>query len=277
MYQRRLLEPTLQKIERTYTVTKKPKIASLKRAPAYQLAEEALRDMIMDGTLSPGDLLPVEFDLADQLGVTRPTVREALRKLESTGLVVRGPRRRMMVSAPCPSISSTAMQQAIVLHGISYRELCELNLAIEPAAAELAAQRIDPELLQKIEENLERTAASLDQPQQLVEADIEFHDLVAEAAGNYALMLARAPVSDFLLPAYGAVVAKLGPGKRLLEAHTKIFEALQNGDAEVARVWMARHIRDFLRGCEMSGISLDDPIREVNIEMDIAKFERDRG
>lgn len=256
-------------------MTKNLKMTSLKRAPAYQLAEEAMRAMIMDGTLSPGDLLPVEHDLADQLGVTRPTVREALRKLETTGLVVRGPRRRMMVSAPCPSISSTAMQQAIVLHGISYRELCELNMVLEPAAAGLAAQRIGSELLQKIEKNLERTAKSLDDPQQLVEADIEFHDLVAEATGNYALLLARAPVSDFLLPAYGAVVAKLGPGKRLLEAHTKIYEALMQRDADAARDWMAKHIRDFLRGCEMSGISLDEPIREVNVEMDIGKFERD--
>lgn len=258
-------------------MTKKAKIASLKRAPAYQLAADALRKMIMDGTLKPGELLPVEHDLADQLGVTRPTVREALRKLESTGMVVRGPRRRMMVSAPSASISSTAMQQAIILHGISYRELFELNDAIEPAAAALAAQRIDKKQLQKIEENLKRTAASIDKPQELVEADIEFHDLVAQATGNHALLLARAPLSDFLFPAYGAVVAKLGPGKRLLEAHTKIFEALQNGDAEVARMWMARHIRDFLRGCEMSGISLDEPIRDVNIEMDIGKFERDHG
>jgi DNA-binding FadR family transcriptional regulator len=51
---------------------------SLKRAPAYVLAEEAIRGMILDGTLARGDLLPVEYDLAEQLGVTRPTVREAL-------------------------------------------------------------------------------------------------------------------------------------------------------------------------------------------------------
>ena len=253
---------------------KKVKITSLKRAPAYQLAEEALREMILSGSLVPGELLPVEHDLADQLGVTRPTVREALRKLESTGLVVRGPRRRMMVSVPSPSISSSAMHQAIVLHGVSYRELWELNQAIEPAAAALAAERISEELLEKIEKNLEMTEACLDKPKQLVEADIEFHDLIAQATGNHALLLARAPLGDFLYSAYGTVVEKLEPGKRLLEAHKKIFEALKNGNAEDAREWMEKHIRDFLRGCEMSGISLDEPIRDVNIEMDIAKFER---
>jgi len=52
-------------------VTNKSAIKSIKRAPAYQLAEEALRKMIMDGELQPGEMLPVEHDLADQLGVTR--------------------------------------------------------------------------------------------------------------------------------------------------------------------------------------------------------------
>ena len=254
---------------------KKAKITSLKRAPAYQLAEEKLREMILNGSLTPGELLPVEHDLADQLGVTRPTVREALRKLESTGLVVRGPRRRMMVSVPSPSISSSAMHQAIVLHGVSYRELWELNQAIEPAAAALAAERISEELLEKIAKNLEVTEACLDKPKQLVEADIEFHDLIAQATGNHALLLARAPLGDFLYSAYGTVVEKLEPGKRLLEAHKEIFKAIKSGNAEDAREWMDKHIRDFLRGCEMSGISLDEPIRDVNIEMDIAKFDRD--
>lgn len=253
---------------------KNEKLTSLKRATAYQMAEEALREKIMDGSLAPGDLLPVEHDLAEQLGVTRPTVREALRKLESSGLVVRGPRRRMMVTAPSPSISSVAMQQAIVLHGITYRELCEVNLMIEPAGAALAAKRITKEQLQKIKINLERTAAALDNPLELVKADIEFHDLVAEATGNKAVLLAREPVSDFLLPAYGRVISKIGPGKRLLEAHTKIFNALKEGNSEVAEEWMAKHYRDFLVGCEKSGISLDEPIREVNLEMEISKYER---
>lgn len=252
----------------------KEKIKSLKRAPAYQLAEESLRAMILDGTLSPGDLLPVEHDLADQLGVTRPTVREALRKLESSGLVVRGPRRRMMVSVPCKSVSSTAMQQAIVLHGVSYRDLWELNQAIEPAAAGLAAKRISKNLLEEIEKNLKVTKACLDDPKKLVKADIEFHDLIAQATGNHALLLSRAPIGDFLLPAYATVVEKLEPGERLLDAHTKIFKALKQGNAKDAEEWMSKHIRDFLRGCEMAGISLDEPIRDVNAKMDIDTFDR---
>jgi len=241
--------------------TNKAKITSLKRTPAYQMAEEALREMIMDATLAPGELLPVEHDLAEQLAVTRPTVREALRKLESSGLVVRGPRRRMMVSAPSPKITAIAMKQAIIMHGISLRELWELCLAIEPAAAAMAAERINTDLLGKIESNLERTEKFIDQPIKLIEADIEFHGLLVAASGNQALALAHAPLADAILPSYAAMFTNLDPGKRLLQAHTKIFEGLQGGDVELAREWAANHIRDFMRGCEMAGVPVDGPIR----------------
>lgn len=255
-------------------MTDKSPIKSLKRAPAYQLAEEALRKMIMAGDLKPGELLPVEHDLADQLGVTRPTVREALRKLESSGLVVRGIRRRMMVSAPSPDIASDAMRQAIVLHSISYREIWQLHMALEPLAAGLAANKIETSLLAKIEANLRHTEDVLNEPEALVEADITFHDLVAEASGNQALLLARTPIGKFLFPAYGAVIDKLGPGPRLLDAHTHIFNALKLNDAEAAREWMTKHIRDFLRGCEMAGLEIDDPVRKVTKDWNLPCFQR---
>ena len=232
----------------------------LKRSPAYRVVEETVRKKILDGDLAPGELLPSEIDLAEQLGVTRPTVREAFRALETTGLVERGPRRRMMVTAPSSRIVSTAMRDAIVLHGISYRELWELNMLLEPEAAALAAANATEGDLSAIAENLKRTAHHLSDPSALVEADMEFHDLVARASGNHALLLAREPLGALLLPAYGTVIRKIGPGERLLEAHTKVFEALRGGNVEVARDWMARHIRDFRRGCELAGLDFDEPV-----------------
>lgn len=253
-------------------MNKQAAIKSIKRAPAYQLAEEALRGMIMKGELKPGELLPVEHDLAEQLGVTRPTIREALRKLESSGLVVRGVRRRLVVSAPSPDIASDAMLQAILLHGISYRELWQMHMALEPMAADLAAQKIDSSLLSEIENNLRMTQDVLGDNEALVAADIEFHDLVAKASGNHALLLARAPIGQFLFPAYGAIVEKLGPGERILEAHTKIFEGLKVGDAATARDWMEKHIRDFRRGCEVAELAIDDPVHKVNRDWQLLPF-----
>jgi len=247
-------------------MAKKQSFKSLKRAPAYQLAEEALREMIMGGTLSPGEYLPVEYDLAEQLGVTRPTLREALRKLESSGLVVRGARRRLMVTAPSKQVASDAMRQSVLLHNVTYRELWEVSMSLEPTAAELAAERIDEDLLAQIEENLRKTKECLDNTDQLIQADIEFHYLITAAAGNHALLIAGEPFSDLLLPAYGRITKRLEPGKRMLEAHEKIFEALKKRDGQMARRWMARHIKDFIVGCEMAGLPIDEPMLKRNGE-----------
>lgn len=233
---------------------------SLERMPAYRVAEKSIRSKILDGTLTPGTLLPPEYDLADQLGVTRPTVREALRSLESAGLVERGARRRMAVTAPAKTVVTTAMHEAIVLHGISYRELWEVQTAVEPLAARLAATNITDELIELLRTNLDRTADCLDDPIALAQADIEFHDLVAQAAHNHALLLAREPLGALLFPAYGTVIRRIGPGRRLFEAHSRIFDALERGDADTAQDWMTKHFVDFKRGCELAGLDLDDPV-----------------
>lgn len=236
---------------------------TLKRVPAYVMAQNAIKDMILSGKLGPGDLLPGEHDLAEQLGVTRPTIREAIRTLESSGLLERGHRRRMQVAAPSSEVSSTAIRNAIVMHDITYRELWEVSTALEPLAARMAAGRVSPDQLAKIEANLEHTRACINDPKALVQADIEFHELVTEASGNHALQLARTPLSDFLSAAYGVVTQKLGPGQRLLKAHETIYAAIAQGDAATAEEWMAKHFRDFLRGCEMAGLNVDDSVRKV--------------
>ena len=241
---------------------------TLERLPAYRVAEQTIRRRILDGSLAPGTLLPPEHDLAEQLGVTRPTVREAMRSLESAGLIERGARRRMAVTAPAKSVVITAMHEAIVLHGISFRELWEVQTAIEPLAARLAAANITAELLDQLRTNLDTTADCLDDPVALAEADVEFHELVAQASGNHALLLAREPLGALLFPAYGTVIRRIGPGRRLFEAHSRIFQALEAGDADTAQDWMTKHFVDFKKGCELAGLDLDDAVTTKRHEID---------
>lgn len=233
---------------------------TIKRAPAYKVVEQSIRKSVLDGTLSVGSMLPGETELAEQLGVTRPTVREAFRSLENSGLIGRGPRRRMVVTAPEAHVVSDAMHNSMVLHGVSYRELWEVNIALEPAAADLAARSASSDLLEAIETNLEWTSRVLADPDELAKADIEFHELVAQASGNRALLLAREPLGQLLLPAYRTVIREIGPGRRLFEAHKRIFEAIRAADHDTARDWMTKHIVDFRRGCELAGLDLDDAV-----------------
>jgi DNA-binding FadR family transcriptional regulator len=227
--------------------------AALTSVPAYRVVERRIRTAVLDGAIKPGALLPTEETLADQFGVTRSTVREAIRSLENSGLVDRGPRRRLRIALPTHNMLDDAFHRAIVLHSIKFREIWEAHMAIEPMTAELAAQRASPKLLKALDDNLARTKTVLNRTEELVAADIEFHALVAEASGNRALMLARDPLSRFLFPSYEVVIRKLDPGRRLLVAHTNIVAAIKMHDGAAARSWMDKHIRDFRRGYELAG------------------------
>jgi len=242
------------------TMIKQTSFKAVAKVPAYKLVEQSIRQMVMSGELSPGELLPPETELAEQLEVTRPTVREAFRSLEGAGLIKRGPRRRMLVTAPSPLIVQNAMHEALVLHGVSLREVWELHSAIEPLAAGLAASKISENLLAEIEDNLSRTSKYLDKPAKLVECDIEFHELIAKAADNQAMQLTREPLSELLFPAYGIFVRNIEPGQRLLEAHTKIFQALKKGNEKLANSCMVKHMEDFRSDCELAGLNFDKAV-----------------
>ncbi len=232
--------------------------AALDRLPAYKAVEQRIRRAVLDGSIAAGAVLPTEGELADQFGVTRSTVREAIRSLENSGLLHRGARRRLQVAAPDSAMLHAAFSQAIMLHGMTFREIWEAHMAIEPMTAELAARHAKAEVMQRLEQNLTATEAALGSPAALVAADIEFHALIAEASTSRALMVAREPLGRFLFPAYSVVVEKIGPGQRLLKAHRQIAAAIRQHDRLTARGWMERHILDFRRGYLLAGGGEDD-------------------
>jgi len=239
--------------------------SNLNSVPAYRAVEQKIREAVLDGTIEPGQILPTEGKLSDQFGVTRSTIREAIRSLENSGLIDRGPRRRLRVALPRHDMLDDAFHQAIVLHSISLQEIWEAHMALEPMTAELAAQRRTPKLMKALDANIERTRLALARPDELVASDIEFHSLVAEASGNRALMLARQPLARFLFPSYGIVVKKLSPGQRLLTAHMRIAAAIKEADKDAARSWMEKHIIDFRRGYEIAGESSMRSIKPVKL------------
>ena len=94
-----------------------------------------------------------------------------------------------------------------------------------------------------------------------VSVTIGFQSLVAEASHNQALLLARAPVSLLMQSGY-ASIAPLIPqsGARLLKAHRQVFEALKAHDEKEAVNWTRKHLEDYRRGFEWTGLNFDDPI-----------------
>jgi DNA-binding FadR family transcriptional regulator len=232
----------------------------LPRAPVYQVVAERIRAAIVSGEIPQGRYLPTEQELARQLGVTRQTVRESIRLLETAGLIERGKQRRLRAGRPSQEAVSASYHEAMLLHGITYRELWEWEMALDPGVAALAAERCTPEMAKLLEANLCATESVIAEPNALAEVDVEFHRLVAETTANRAIQLARTPAISLLYPAYGNVIRAIGPGRRLLHAHTRIVAAITSGDPDMAREWMSKHIRDFKRGCELAGFDLDEPV-----------------
>ena len=233
------------------------------RAPrSYELIARQIEAQIAERGLNPGDVLPAETRLAAQLGVNRSTIREALRTLEQNGLVVREQgRKQLRISAPQPKEIVRRAASAMIIQKVSILELYEAMRALEPACAEAAALRADDDDIRALEDNLRRTQAALDDRENLVDLDIEFHGLVAHAAKNCALDLARSPLGELFYPAFYPVMQRLNAAERLVVAHTHIVNAIKAHDPVTARAWMERHIADFLRGYELANLDFEGPVQ----------------
>lgn len=227
----------------------------------YEQVALAIETQIMSRALVQGDALPPETVMAAQLGVNRSTLREALRTLEQNGLVYReAGRKKLRIGTPRPADLSRRFTSAMILQEVSFEELFETMRALEPATAEAAAKRATAEDIADLEDNLARTRRAVNDSASLTALDIEFHALVAKAARNRAIDLARHPLSHLFYPAFYAVMSRLNAAERLLIAHEHVVDAIRQGDAGTARTWMDRHISDFRRGYHLANLDMTGPV-----------------
>lgn len=233
----------------------------IKKTPAYRVLAEAMIERILDGRLREGDQLPTEAKLCEMFGVNRSTVREGIRVLEEANLLRREHAKKMVISRPSEAELGKQLERALVLHEISFDELWEAMAVLEPTMARLAAAKADEDSLTRLEENLRKTQLAMKAGESLVELDIEFHSIVAAMSGNRALVLARDPLSRLFYPAFQAVMTRVPvAGKRLVEAHRSILEAIRSGDAVAAEEWMRKHVQDFKRGYQTAKLDFQAPV-----------------
>ena len=245
-----------------------PGLSRIERAPTYRLVYEVIEREILEGRLRVGDPLPAELQLAEQLGVNRSTVREGIRLLEKSGLVERNGGKRPRISAPHYLELASSASRALILHSVTFRELWDASMVLEPSIAERAARNIDDTGLAELSANLERMEAAVaeiesgapaDVPK-FVEIDRAFHEILAKTAGNRVLALAHEPVTSLFIPAGQIILPRLKTYRRVLDAHRYIFNCLRSRDHTGAREWMHKHMDDFRRAYEMTQMSLDAPL-----------------
>jgi DNA-binding FadR family transcriptional regulator len=226
--------------------------------PAYGRVAAAIEQKILDRSLRPGDPLPTETALATQFAVNRSTVREALRRLESAGLVGRDSgAKRLKVTRPGHADTATRVSRALTLDQVTFIELWEAMLAIAPRTAALAAAHATPQSLTDLETDIAVVETSRGS-EIAVAGVVDFFGRLASASGNRVLMLAMQPVTRLLAPSLRRMIDRVPQGRsRIVVAQRCVVEALRKGDAAEAEAWMTRHVQDFRRGYEIAGIALD--------------------
>ena len=227
------------------------------REPAYTRVSAAIETKILSRELREGDALPTETELAQQFRVHRSTVREALRRLESAGLIIRPPgAKRMVVSRPAAAQLASGMRHALVLHDVTFVAVWEAMMVIEPEVAALAATRRTQSDLAALMSIHEAFKASPKGDPHAVEIVAQFFELLGAASRNQVLVLAKQSLTRALAPSLLKMIDTVPQARsRIADAQRRIIASLREKNVEEARRWMSKHVRDFKRGYEVAGIS----------------------
>jgi GntR family transcriptional regulator, transcriptional repressor for pyruvate dehydrogenase complex len=209
-----------------------------------QDAIEKMRELIATGAWGAGTRLPREADLAAQLGLSRNSLREAVRALSlARVLEVRQGDGTYVSSLEPGQLLEPTLSATHLLQGRTVLELFQVRRMLEPEAAALAALRADDDALQDLRRELERMVAAGDRADELVEADAAFHDVIARAPGNGVLRALLGSLSTSTMRArlwHGTVDRDALDVARA--EHARIYEAIAAGDVDLARAATLVHI-----------------------------------
>lgn len=219
---------------------------------------EALHEMIATGRFRRGEKLPPQEELARQLGVSRNTLREAVNKLATMGLLVSRQGVGTVVEPPSPGGYLTALSGQFLLDPLSVREFIEARICIERITVRLAVERSQPEDLRRLKETLDaqHRALQLNDGPEFTRHDTAFHFKLAEMSGNRVLHKFLETVQDMLHRFIGEVSQLPGAVEDAFGFHTRIRRAIAARDADAAEKEMVRHLFDVVRRIE-SNLAMD--------------------
>ena len=224
--------------------------ARLELEPVKPLAlkERVIRQLtrlIDDGILAPGDQLPSERELSEELQVSRGTVREAVQFLQTLGLLeIRHGSGTFVRPATDASSLRDEWREWTIRHAERIHDLLEIRKGLEPFAAELAAQRAGAPEVAAMEEALEQMEPAVDPPDlaALVQADLAFHHALCAAAGNAALTEFADALGEQLVRERGTIWNLPGRPSRSLVEHRAICDAVREGNPRRARKAVLQHL-----------------------------------
>ncbi len=197
--------------------------------------------------LKPGDRLPPERELAQAMGVSRSSLREALRALSLLGVTEMRQGDGTYLTALDPEALMRPFGLVLALSDGQMQELFEARRVIEPGLAALAAERIDDETLEDLRRCVRDSAAAVGDEEAFMRADLELHGLIARAASNSILWHVIGSISGMGIASRRRTNPLPGLREQSAEDHRAIVAALQERDGEAAAEAMLRHLENVQR------------------------------
>ena len=201
------------------------------------------KQLISEGTMAPGGRLPAERELATSFGVSRSSLRQALKVLEIMGVISQRVGDGTYLNSSAKAILSEPMQFLILLDGISVHELMEARLIVEPQLAAQAAERATEEDIANIRGEIEAMEKPGDDLTQLIEHDLLFHQAIFAAAKNRVCGLMFAVVHQSLKNLI-TMTSQVVDAEHTLVLHRRILNAIRKREPEEARRRMSEHLLD---------------------------------
>jgi GntR family transcriptional repressor for pyruvate dehydrogenase complex len=209
----------------------------------YEQIVQQIEDSILKGELTEGSQLPAERELAEQFGVSRTAVREAIKALQEKGLVDAFPGRGTFVTNGTSNSMRRSLDRIIKTgdrDGSTY--LVEVREILEPEIAALAASRADYEDIDAMREAVEAMDSTEPDSEAFIEADLDFHLALAEAAANPIVLSLIDSIVGLLREQRVRISFVEGSPERGQRYHRSILEAIERHDAQAARAAMQAHL-----------------------------------
>lgn len=217
----------------------------------YEQIVDQIENAVLTGALKPGDQLPPERELAQQFGVSRTAVREAIKALREKGLVEAYPGRGTFVTdGTAQTVRDSLGRVARFGQAEGSSQLVEVREILEPEIAARAAARAEPKHLQALREAIAAMDAARDNAEAFIEADLDFHLALAEAAGNPIILTLIDSIVGLLREQRTRIFFVPGGPERGQAHHKRILDAVERRDPEAARQAMRAHLEQVRRDAE---------------------------
>jgi GntR family transcriptional repressor for pyruvate dehydrogenase complex len=216
---------------------------TIRKNRIYEEVARRLERHILDGR-QPGDKLPAERQLAEMFGVSRSSIRDAIRTLEMAGVVETRQGVGTVVREAALDAVVTPISSVLLRKRKAVAELLDVRRMIEPPLAARAASHVTPDEIADMEDILRRQGEKVGRGELAIEEDTEFHYAIALAADNTVVLKVLDVLMDLLRETRERSLQVEGRLQSSFAGHQQILAALKRGDARAAEAAMRRHVED---------------------------------